>query len=89
MIVNCDKHAKATEIEVLLRVSEKYIHLVIKDDGIGLKKMPKKGLGLKNIGLRVVFLKGRYRIRQNKLKGTIFTLSIPRNESKNTPGNSR
>ncbi|QMU64081.1 MAG: histidine kinase [Flavobacteriaceae bacterium] len=75
VIVNCDKHAKATEIEVLLRISKKYVHLIIKDNGIGIKKTSVRGLGLKNIELRVAFLKGTYRIQQNKPKGTVFILS--------------
>jgi signal transduction histidine kinase len=78
VITNINKHAKAKKIEIYFRKSKKYIALIVKDNGIGFQ-VSKKGLGLQNIELRTQTLKGVYRIKANKKKGTTFSLCI-RNE---------
>lgn len=78
IISNSIKHAKAGMIEVSLRITEKYISLRIADDGVGFNAEKKtKGLGQKNIELRIQLLKGKYRLRSKSKKGTVFLLHIP------------
>jgi len=74
VLTNILKHAKATEVEVFYRLSEKYLSLVIRDNGIGFKTNHKNGLGLKNIELRAQVLHAQYRFKENHPTGTSFIL---------------
>ena len=71
VIINIDKHAKASEISVHFRQSNKSTIFIIKDNGIGFNDdNQKKGLGLKNIETRVLHLKGNYRMQSQINNGT-------------------
>ncbi|MGH1337031.1 MAG: sensor histidine kinase [Aureispira sp.] len=72
VLTNIDKHANATEIEVIYRFQKKYCCLIIKDNGVGFDPKTTTGLGLKNITLRTQILNGSYRLKSNGSQGTTF-----------------
>ncbi len=71
LITNVSKHAKATQISVHFRQSQKGQTLLLKDNGQGFD-MDKyaKGLGLNNIETRVKYLQGTYHMKSIIGKGT-------------------
>lgn len=78
VINNLDKHAKAKNVNVLLKQSDNGITLKIEDDGCGIPKdMKNKGLGMKNIELRAQKIGASYKFKNRKFSGTVFILYIP------------
>ncbi len=77
VIQNILKHAKATKIDINLRITKKNLAISVQDDGIGFDTSKRaKGLGTKNIELRTQLLKGTYRFKSEINKGTLFLLFI-------------
>jgi len=75
LITNIHKHAKAKNIRVQLRLSDKWLALLICDNGCGFDlNKSKKGLGLQNIELRMLYLNGHHRITSNKTGTTTLLL---------------
>lgn len=71
VITNIIKHAEAKKIEVRLRQTESSLIIVIEDNGVGFDTQKNiKGLGLTNIETRVKYLKGHYKVKSTKSKGT-------------------
>jgi two-component system NarL family sensor kinase len=91
LVTNIEKHANANEIIVHFRQSNNYTSLKIRDNGIGYNPInQQKGLGLKNIETRMLYLKGIYRIKSEINKGTSsLFLFKPLQYEKNIIGNSR
>lgn len=78
IISNTLKHAMATSIGISLRLTPTMIALRITDNGVGFdSKQLKKGLGRKNIELRVQLLNGKYRILSEPNNGTTYLIVIP------------
>jgi two-component system NarL family sensor kinase len=76
IISNIIRHAQAQTIDINIRISDRNLSLCISDDGIGLKDVKSKGLGHKNIELRVQLLKGKYRFSPTKPQGTQFLMHL-------------
>src|SRR5690606_14038906 len=78
IIINTHKHAEATDIFINLRVSKKHLAVLVRDNGKGFDiNEGKKGIGLKNIELRMLYLKGKYKIKSgNKGTTTIIALNL-------------
>ncbi len=75
---NIIKHAKATKVNMECVGHDDEIVVIIEDNGIGFDALAKKeGIGLKNIRLRVDFLKGNFDIDSANEKGTASILEIP------------
>jgi len=75
---NIIKHAKAQNIEVLLREDGDQLILKITDDGVGFDKEGlKAGNGLNNIYSRADVMKARVTITTNTGKGTALSIVIP------------
>ncbi len=75
---NIIKHAKATKVNMECVGHDDEIVVIIEDNGIGFDTLSKKeGIGLKNIRLRVDFLKGNFDIDSANEKGTTTILEIP------------
>ena len=75
---NINKHAKAKKVKVSLLESDKKIHLVIADDGVGFKlDKSKNGIGLTNIESRVNEISGKLNISSERNKGTKLTITVP------------
>ncbi len=80
-LTNITKHAKASIIDVYLRTTDKFTILSVKDNGVGIGMGGRKGLGLKNIELRIQLLKGKYHLKNRKTSGSTFLLVIKRDEN--------
>lgn len=75
---NCIKHAKATEVDVVLEYTGKQLDIMVADNGTGFNmKKGRKGIGLKNINSRLEKLNGTYDIQSQIGKGTKVVASIP------------
>lgn len=80
IINNTIKHAEASTINIQLIGDEKELILTIEDNGKGFdvqQAMKKEGIGLKNIQLRVDYLKGNLHIDSTIEKGTTTIIEIP------------
>ncbi len=76
LITNIYKHAGASVITVHLRQSDRLLCLLVKDDGKGFDpNQNKKGLGLQNIELRMLYLNGKHSIKPLR-KGTSALLLL-------------
>ena len=61
---------------VHLRISPKWLSIIISDDGKGFDTdIIKKGIGLKNIELRMLYLKGFHKIKSGQ-KGTTVIIQV-------------
>ena len=80
IINNTIKHADASNINIQLIGDENELVLTIEDNGTGFdvqKAMKEEGIGLKNIQLRVDYLKGILNIDSTIGKGTTTIIEIP------------
>ncbi len=80
LINNVIKHAQATELHIALNKTSTAITVQIEDNGIGFnleEAMEKGGLGMKNILVRVDYLKGKVHFEANKPSGTVVQIEIP------------
>lgn len=79
LIINIYKHAGSSATIVSLKISETRMTLIIKDNGKGFDMDGKtKGIGLKNIELRVNSFDGHYKIKSNGNGTTsIFVFELP------------
>lgn len=79
-ITNIIKHAKATEVDILIYAEEKVLVLTVKDNGKGMAKAARIGssdsMGLQSIRQRVQSLNGELTI-DSDTNGTELTVSIP------------
>jgi signal transduction histidine kinase len=78
IITNIIKHSQSTTIAIYVRASLQSFSLLIKDEGTGIPKHIKNGLGLKNIDLRAQQIKATYKFSSNRPKGTKFLLKYNR-----------
>ena len=80
LIGNVIKHANANELHISLNKTKENIQVKIVDNGIGFdydKAIEKGGLGLKNITVRIKYLKGTVQFLSNSPKGTNVQIDIP------------
>lgn len=71
LLVNILKHAKANDVFVHLRHTEKCLTLAVKDNGRGFDTTQlKKGLGLNNQELRMQYLNASHKVKSSPGKGT-------------------
>jgi signal transduction histidine kinase len=73
---NIIKHANATKIVFLLRITKSNISLKIEDNGIGFKDSNIAGLGLKNIVARTQLLNGTHKFKSIPDIKTSFLLKV-------------
>lgn len=75
---NIVKHAKATKVNISLRLEEDNVSLLAEDNGIGfIVEKGYEGIGLQNLKLRVAYLNGKIDINSTPGKGTIVMIEIP------------
>ena len=80
LINNVIKHAKANELEIILNKTKQNIQVKIMDNGIGFdyeKAKEKGGLGLKNILVRIEYLKGKVHFSTHHPSGTVVQIDVP------------
>lgn len=77
---NAVKHAKAKNIDLVVKYGNDLFTMIIKDDGIGFNLSAARennSLGLRNMISRADLLKGTIDINTTRSMGTIITLQIP------------
>ncbi len=76
-VQNAFKHSRAKNISITLSRHNKLVHLVVKDDGIGIPSRPNEaGMGLKNMQTRARLIGGLLEIRRRKHGGTAVTCAF-------------
>lgn len=78
LLNNSIKHSEASNIEIGLRYSKKWIVVTVSDNGKGfeINKMAKTGLGLQNLRSRTQILNARHKIKSSPGKGTRAILCL-------------
>jgi signal transduction histidine kinase len=78
---NAVKHGKARRIDIGLAASKDRIILAVRDDGIGLRKIPRnhKGLGLKVMQYRAGVIDASLVAQRQPNGGTAFVCTVKRN----------
>ncbi|MCX2477904.1 ATP-binding protein [Pedobacter sp. MC2016-15] len=81
ILSNIIRHAEATQITIVLEQSERFLSLVVKDNGKGFiveeKKEANAGMGLFNISKRAKMMDGTFSIDSVTGVGTKISVSIP------------
>ena len=77
-LTNVIKHANSMTMLIYIRDSNQSLALILSDDGQGFDfQFIKKGLGIRNIELRLNSIGARYKWKVAKNKGCQLTISIP------------
>jgi PAS domain S-box-containing protein len=77
-ITNALKHGKADKIELLFSTKQRFLSVVLRDNGIGFDtKKTSTGMGLKNLQIRVKSHNGTVSIQSAGEKGTTIKILIP------------
>jgi len=77
-INNARKHGEADQVTISLRSSPKGLILKIRDNGIGIPKIPKKsGMGLSIMNRRASEIGATVSVRRGQKKGTVVTCTLP------------
>ena len=79
-LTNIAKHANAKTVEIFISQHEKFIQLIIKDDGLGFNTNQKRtnpAFGLMGIRERTDVLKGNFTIHSSPGNGTEIKITIP------------
>ncbi len=75
---NVIKHSTANEVVVYIRNHQKYLTMIITDNGESFDyEKAKKGMGLKNIESRIVSMKGLYKWKNQIGKQSRLIINIP------------
>jgi signal transduction histidine kinase len=79
-LTNVVLHAQATQVDVLLSLTEKHISVIVEDNGVGFthaSTMTEEQLGLFGMRERVEMLGGRFTIESSPGKGTTIKAEVP------------
>jgi signal transduction histidine kinase len=77
-VKNILKYSKANNLTIHLTTNQKYVTLIIEDDGVGFDaKQTRRGIGLSNIYERTKFYDGTVSIRTAPGKGCKVIVMIP------------
>jgi two-component system sensor histidine kinase DesK len=78
LVTNIIKHAKATQVTVIIKHEDGKIVLAMQDDGQGFENALHKGFGIKGIEERIQKLKGFVNIKTGgEYSGTLSEISLP------------
>jgi PAS domain S-box-containing protein len=77
-LTNVVKHAEAHDVKVILRADSKDITLSIEDDGRGIARSQRSGLGLVGMRERLELLGGDLEVQRRETGGTRLRARIPR-----------
>lgn len=76
LVTNVYKHSGASEVAINLKITNTNLILIVTDNGQGFDpEIAKKGIGLKNIELRMLYLRGTYKIKSSK-KGSTTIIAL-------------
>ncbi len=77
LVHNIIKHAQATLTLVSLSWQEHLLLIAVEDNGTGIRKENKYGIGLENMRKRIVALKGNMEINSVPMEGTSVYIEVP------------
>jgi len=79
LVQNVLKHANADVLNIYLNKRNRFLNLIVEDDGVGFnpKNKKDKGIGFKTIENRVTYLNGELKIDSHKNSGSSFNIMIP------------
>src|SRR5450830_1328173 len=80
MLNNVTKHAKATQVDVILDVDEEQVALTVRDNGVGIsqdRRDNNKTYGLRGLRERATFFGGEVDIRSTPGTGSLITIRLP------------
>ncbi|ASU40033.1 histidine kinase [Herbaspirillum sp. meg3] len=80
MLNNVTKHAKATQVDVILDVDEEQVALTVRDNGVGIsqdRRDNNKTYGLRGLRERATFFGGEVDIRSTPGSGSLITIRLP------------
>ena len=82
---NIIKHSKADEFSVQLELNEKFVNIIISDNGVGIQEeyfdaneSKSTGTGLFSIKERIEKLHGKLKINSNQNEGTVLVIKLPK-----------
>lgn len=76
LLQNGLKHARASQISILMYREHDHLYLVYEDNGLGLQKSSSKGLGTESINSRVKLLKGSWTLDTSLSKGLRIVIDL-------------
>jgi PAS domain S-box-containing protein len=74
---NALKHSQATAIQIKLRAQADGAALEIRDNGIGIARQVKEGLGMRILRNRAAVIGARLSVQRGKPRGTVVTCILP------------
>ncbi len=78
LINNVTKHSRASQVNIQLFKSGKYLVLIVEDNGKGFElESEKQGIGLLNISSRLDTVNGKVNFEPSPESGTLATVKIP------------
>ena len=87
---NIIKHSKANEFSVQIELNNKYVNIIISDNGVGIpdeyftsKELMNNGTGLFSMKEKVENLRGKLKINSNHYEGTVLVIKLPKENSLN------
>lgn len=78
ILANVARHAAAGHVDVTVAVDEKFVNLVVVDDGLGITPHIRRGNGLDNLAHRAHQLGGRCDFSSGSRGGAIVRWTVPR-----------
>ena len=81
-VTNIERHANATEANVVLSASDGRCQLRVTDNGRGWKARTEGGLGLNNLRRRAEKLHGEFEVANNPDGGTVLLWRVPYSKTK-------
>jgi signal transduction histidine kinase len=92
-LANVEKHAKAREVSVLVKRSDRYLEITVTDDGTGFAKPSRDScfklrteghMGIWNMFERAESINAALSFNSEEGEGTVITLRVPLNEVKSS-----
>lgn len=77
LLINVVKHAKASNVIVLLQSTAELVQLTVIDNGVGFPPSRIKGFGLSHVQQRIEFLKGTFSVTSLPGRKTLVTVAVP------------
>lgn len=77
LLGNVLKHSFARNVQVILYETGHHVVIIVEDDGAGLPKELKKGLGINSIELRLKQIDGRMNFENKLPTGLVTVVSVP------------
>lgn len=77
LVNNIIKHSEASKVDIQLFKSNGNVILIVEDNGIGISRTNKKGIGLLNINNRLDMVNGKVNFEPSPESGTLVTIKIP------------